>query len=39
MAQLSSGDEAPQFTLPAIDGSTFNMAVMKGKRVILTFFR
>ena len=39
MAQLSSGDEAPQFTLPAIDGSTFNMADMKGKRVILTFFR
>ncbi len=39
MAQLSSGDKAPQFTLPAIDGSTFNMADMKGKRVILTFFR
>ena len=39
MAQLSSGDEAPQFTLPAIDGSNFNMADMKGKRVILTFFR
>ena len=39
MAQLSNGDEAPQFILPAIDGSTFNMADMKGKRVILTFFR
>ena len=39
MAQLSSGDEAPQYTLPAIAGSTFNMADMKGKRVILTFFR
>ena len=39
MPSLSSGDKAPQFTLPAIDGSTFNMADMKGKRVILTFFR
>ena len=39
MAQLARGDEAPQFALPAIDGSIFNMADMKGKRVILTFFR
>ena len=39
MAALSTGDPAPQFFLPAIDGSIFNMADMKGKRVILTFFR
>ena len=39
MPQIVTGDTAPQFTLPAIDGSTFNMADMKGKRVILTFFR
>ncbi|MAW22577.1 MAG: hypothetical protein CMA16_03915 [Euryarchaeota archaeon] len=39
MTQIVTGDTAPQFTLPAIDGSTFNMADMKGKRVILTFFR
>ena len=39
MPTLSSGDKAPHLTLPAIDGSTFNMADMKGKRVILTFFR
>ena len=39
MAALSTGDPAPQFSLPAIDGSTFNMADTKGKRVILTFFR
>ena len=39
MPQIVKGDTAPQFTLPAIDGSTFNMADMKGKRVILTFFR
>lgn len=39
MNQLVSGSAAPDFSLPAIDGSTFNMAEMKGKRVILTFFR
>lgn len=39
MPQIVKGDTAPQFTLPAIDGSTFNMGDMKGKRVILTFFR
>ena len=39
MPQIVTGDTAPHFTLPAIDGSTFNMADMKGKRVILTFFR
>ena len=36
---LNSGSSAPQFSLPAIDGSTFNMSDMQGKRVILTFFR
>ena len=36
---LVSGSSAPQFSLPAIDGTTFNMSDMKGKRVILTFFR
>lgn len=39
MPQLSAGDAAPSFTLPAIDGSTFDMSSMKGKKVILTFFR
>ncbi len=39
MSQISVGDTAPQFSLPSIDGSTFNMADMRGKRVILTFFR
>ena len=39
MPQLTVGDDAPQFTLPAIDGTKFNMSAMKGKRVILTFFR
>lgn len=39
MSQLTTGDLAPTLSLPTIDGSTFNMAEMKGKRVILTFFR
>ena len=39
MPQLKVGDDAPQFTLPAIDGTTFDMSTVKGKRVILTFFR
>ena len=39
MPQLMPGDAAPDFSLPAIDGTTFNMNEMKGKKVILTFFR
>ena len=39
MAKINVGDDAPQMTLPAIDGSSFDMASMKGKRIILTFFR
>jgi peroxiredoxin len=39
MAQLMVGDAAPEITLPAIDGSTFDMFNMRGKKVILTFFR
>ena len=39
MSKLKIGDDAPNFSLPAIDGTTFEMSAMKGKRVILTFFR
>jgi peroxiredoxin len=39
MPQLSTGDNAPALILPAIDGSTFDMSNLKGKKVILTFFR
>ena len=39
MPQLVLGDAAPELTLPAIDGSTFDMSQMRGKKVILTFFR
>ena len=39
MPRLQTGDPAPDISLPAIDGTTFEMESMKGKRVIFTFFR
>ena len=39
MPMLKVGDDAPNLVLPAIDGTIFDMSAMKGKRVILTFFR
>ena len=39
MPKLNKGDKAPEISLPAINGSTFEMSSMKGRRVILTFFR
>ena len=39
MPTLHSGDDAPSISLPAIDGTTFDLSEHRGKRVILTFFR
>ncbi len=39
MPRLKTGDQAPSMVLPSIDGTTFDMSLMKGKRVIFTFFR
>ena len=39
MPRLKTGDQAPSMALPSIDGTTFDMSLMKGKRVIFTFFR
>ena len=39
MPRLEIGDNAPNISLPAIDGTIFEMSSMKGKRVIFTFFR
>ena len=39
MAKLEIGAQAPEISLPAIDGTIFDMSSMKGKRVIFTFFR
>lgn len=37
--KIKVGDQAPEFILPAIDGTDFDMSSTKGKRVIFTFFR
>ena len=39
MPQLSTGDTAPPIRLPATDGSTFDLTSLRGKKVILTFYR
>ena len=39
MPQLQIGDEAPSIVLPSIDGTDFDLSSLKGKRVIMTFFR
>tara|TARA_B100000212_G_scaffold182162_1_gene137156 strand:+ start:3430 stop:3972 length:543 start_codon:yes stop_codon:yes gene_type:complete len=39
MPRLVAGSNAPEISLPSIDGGTFNMSEYKGKRVVLTFFR
>ena len=38
MSKLKIGDDAPNISLPAIDGTNFEMSEMKGKRNF-TFFR
>ena len=37
--KIRVGDQAPEFILPAIDGTDFDVSSTKGKRVIFTFFR
>lgn len=39
MSKLITGAPAPALVLPSIDGSLFDLSKVKGKRVILTFFR
>lgn len=38
MPQLSPGQTAPDFTLPAADGSTVSLSDYKGRRVIVYFY-
>lgn len=35
---LKAGDPAPDFTLPADDGSVFKLSSLRGRRVLLWFF-
>ena len=39
MPKLIAGDDAPSVVLPSTDGTTFDLSALKGKRVLLTFFR
>ncbi|HET8717550.1 MAG TPA: thioredoxin-dependent thiol peroxidase [Nocardioidaceae bacterium] len=36
--RLSPGDPAPEFTLPADDGSTVSLADLRGRKVIVYFY-
>ncbi len=38
MTRLSPGDPAPDFTLPADDGSTVSLADLRGRKVIVYFY-
>lgn len=37
--RLSPGDTAPSFSLPALDGTSFDTATLRGRRHLLSFFR
>ena len=36
--ELTVGDEAPGFTLPASDGKTYSLNNLRGKTVVLAWF-
>ena len=38
-ARIQVGQEAPQFSLPSIDGRQISLDQFKGQRIIFTFFR
>jgi peroxiredoxin Q/BCP len=38
MPTLKIGDKAPDFTLPAVDGSSVSLKDLKGKKVVLYFY-
>ena len=38
MAELTTGDDAPQFELPADGGGTVRLAELRGKIVVLFFY-
>ena len=37
--EIKAGDTLEEIVLPSIDGSEFNIASVKGKKVLLTFYR
>jgi len=36
--ELKVGDTAPDFTLPASDGTTYSLSKLRGKTVVLAWF-
>jgi peroxiredoxin Q/BCP len=38
MAELKAGDKAPDFRLPADDGTEVALAALRGKQVVLYFY-
>ncbi|WP_052343937.1 redoxin domain-containing protein [Kallotenue papyrolyticum] len=36
--RLAAGDPAPDFTLPAADGSVFSLAELRGRQPVLLYF-
>ena len=36
--ELKAGDRAPDFTLPASDGKTYQLSKLRGKTVVLAWF-
>jgi peroxiredoxin Q/BCP len=39
MAAPRVGDQAPDFTLPTVDGSTLSLSELRGRSVVLVFLR
>ena len=37
--KLKKGDSINELTLPSVDGSTFNLETIKGKKAMISFYR
>ena len=37
--KLKKGDRIEEITLPSIDGTTFNLEAIKGKKAMVSFYR
>ena len=37
--KLKKGDKIEEMTLPSIDGTTFNLEAIKGKKAMVSFYR
>ena len=37
--KLKIGDKIDEMSLPSIDGTTFDLATLKGKKALISFYR